>query len=367
MRSRRLAGESARAGFQAVSPGYFATLRIPLVRGRLLAAEDRAGAPAAAVVSETFARRFFAGRDPIGQRFRGFQRAPDSPELTIVGVVRDARRDGPHTDLTPLVYLAAAQPDTYAEQTHLWEVAVRAAAGDPRRLLPAIQRAVWSIDPFAADHERADARRGHRGIDGGAPVQHDAAERGGDPGRRARDRGRVRRGRACRRPAHARDRHPHRPRRRPPPRPLARGRERPAVGARRRRLRTRRRLRRHALPGHVAVRCHADRPRDVRWSRGVHAGRRGARQLCSRRAAPRRGIRCRRCGETDAGCYCLDATTGARRSRSCEDRKEQIRLVFAIIVVFFLLRDDAVAPRHLWDRFCVLASSPRPRPRSSRT
>ena len=138
---------SARAGFQAVSPAYFATLRIPLVRGRLLAAEDRAGAPAVAVVSETFARRFFAGRDPIGQRFRGFQRAPDSPTLTIVGVVRDVRRDGPHTDLTPLVYLAAAQPDTYAEQTHLWEVAVRAAAGDPRRLLPAIQRAVWSINP----------------------------------------------------------------------------------------------------------------------------------------------------------------------------------------------------------------------------
>jgi putative ABC transport system permease protein len=136
-----------RAGFQAVSPGYFATLRIPLVRGRLLAAGDRAGAPPVAVVSETFAHRFLAGRDPIGQRFRGFQTGVNSPELTIVGVVRDARRDGPGAELIPLVYLAAAQPDTYRERTQLSEVAIRSAGADAHALLPAIRRAVWSIDP----------------------------------------------------------------------------------------------------------------------------------------------------------------------------------------------------------------------------
>jgi putative ABC transport system permease protein len=140
-------GSVRRAGFQAVSPGYFATLRIPLVRGRLLAAGDRAGAPPAAVVNETFARRFLPGRDPIGQRFRESQTGVDSPELTIVGVVRDARRDGPGADLIPLVYLAAAQPDTYRERTRLSEVALRAAGAHPNGLLPAIQQAVWSIDP----------------------------------------------------------------------------------------------------------------------------------------------------------------------------------------------------------------------------
>jgi len=149
-----LAGDAAtgddsvrRAGFQAVSPGYFATLRIPLVRGRLLAAGDRAGAPPAAVVNETFVRRFLPGRDPIGQRFRESQAGVESPELTIVGVVRDARRDGPGADLIPLVYLAAAQPDTYRERTQLSEVGMRAAGVDPHGLLPAIQRVVWSIDP----------------------------------------------------------------------------------------------------------------------------------------------------------------------------------------------------------------------------
>ena len=149
-----LAGDAAtrddsvrRAGFQAVSPGYFTTLRIPLVRGRLLAAGDRTGAPPAAVVNETFVRRFLPGRDPIGERFRESQTGVDWPELTIVGVVRDARRDGPGADLIPLVYLAAAQPDTYRERTQLSEVAIRAAGADPHGLLPAIQRAVWSIDP----------------------------------------------------------------------------------------------------------------------------------------------------------------------------------------------------------------------------
>ena len=134
-----------------MSPGYFATLQIPLVRGRLVSAEDREGAAAAAVVNETFVRRYLASRDPIGQRFRRDQRAPASaalaaPELTIVGVVRDARRDGPHTELTPQVYLSAAQPETHP-WTQVEEVGVRAAAGDPRRLVSAIQRAVWSIDP----------------------------------------------------------------------------------------------------------------------------------------------------------------------------------------------------------------------------
>ena len=240
-----LAGEAATgddnvrlAGFQAVSPGYFATLRIPLVRGRLLAAGDRAGAPPAAVVNETFVRRFLPGRDPIGERFRGFQTGVDSPELTIVGVVRDARRDGPGADLIPLVYLAAAQPDTYRERTQLYEVAIRAAGADPHGLLPAIQRAVWSIDP-------------------GQPITNvltlDEVIAGSTAERRfnmillsavaflalgTRDRGRVRRRRPCRRRAHARDRHPHRTRRGPPRRPVARDRERPAVGRARRGRRT---------------------------------------------------------------------------------------------------------------------------------
>ena len=127
--------------FQVVTAGYFAALEIPLVRGRLLGAADRSGAPYAAVVSEAFVRRFFAGSDPIGQRFRLGSSMPDT---TVVGVVRDVRRDGKHAALVPQVYLPAAQAEIYGAP--LAEVAVR-AAGDPYALLPAVQRAIWSIDP----------------------------------------------------------------------------------------------------------------------------------------------------------------------------------------------------------------------------
>ena len=137
-----------RAGFQAVSPGYFATLRIPLVRGRLLAAGDRAGAPPAAVVNETFARRFLAGRDPIGQRFRRVSdRSPTRPSSPSSGSSATRGATG-HTRISRRRSTwPRRSPTRITSGRSLAEVAVRAAAGDPRALLPAIQRAVWSIDP----------------------------------------------------------------------------------------------------------------------------------------------------------------------------------------------------------------------------
>jgi len=134
--------EDRDADFQAVSPAYFAALGIPLVRGRLIEAGDRDGAPHVAVVSQTFVREFAGARDPIGQQFtRG---GPGSPVVTIVGVVGEVRRDGKEAKLTPQVYLPAAQTDVYP--VRLASVAVR-ADGDPHALVPAIQKAVWSIDP----------------------------------------------------------------------------------------------------------------------------------------------------------------------------------------------------------------------------
>ena len=134
--------EDRDADFQAVSPGYFAALGIPLVRGRLIEGRDRDGALHVAVVSQTFVREHLSGRDPIGQQFtRG---APGAPVVTIVGVVGEVRRDGKEAKLTPQVYLPAAQTDVYP--VRLAAVAVR-AAGDPHALVPGIQKAVWSIDP----------------------------------------------------------------------------------------------------------------------------------------------------------------------------------------------------------------------------
>jgi len=125
--------------FQAVSPGYFATLGIPLVRGRSLTPADRDGAPYVAVVNQAFARKILNGAEPVGRRFR----RGGAPWVEIAGVVNDIRRGGKTDEMRPQVYLAAAQTKLYP--VALADFAVR-AAGDPRRLVNAIQDQVLAID-----------------------------------------------------------------------------------------------------------------------------------------------------------------------------------------------------------------------------
>jgi putative ABC transport system permease protein len=126
-------------GFQTVSPGYFATLGVPLLRGRALTPQDREGQPPVAVVNQTFASRHFAGANPIGRRARRY----GAPWFEIVGVVNDIRRGGKTAEITPQVYLSSAQTGMYPVQ--LADLAVRTAT-DPRALVNAIQAEVWAID-----------------------------------------------------------------------------------------------------------------------------------------------------------------------------------------------------------------------------
>jgi predicted permease len=94
-----------------VTPGYFSTVALTLTRGRLFTDDDRFGAPRVAIIDEAAARRFFGGRDPIGQviTFRG--------PTTIVGVVRDVRTFGPEIDQPIALYLPLAQqPIAFAQQ-----------------------------------------------------------------------------------------------------------------------------------------------------------------------------------------------------------------------------------------------------------
>jgi predicted permease len=72
----------------AIGPGYFATIGATLVRGREFTRRDRDGAPNVAVVNEQMAKKFWPGRDPIGQRFK--TSALDDRDTEVVGVVRDS-------------------------------------------------------------------------------------------------------------------------------------------------------------------------------------------------------------------------------------------------------------------------------------
>ena len=129
--------------FNAVGTDYFATLRHPIVRGRPFDARDAADATPVAIVNETFARRYLAGRDPIGATARlGGQ---GGPLATIVGVARDGRyaREDLAGAPVPFVYVPWAQ----RAATALF-VQVRARPGvDPLALVPGVRRALAALDP----------------------------------------------------------------------------------------------------------------------------------------------------------------------------------------------------------------------------
>ncbi|HVS64230.1 MAG TPA: ABC transporter permease [Thermoanaerobaculia bacterium] len=96
----------------AVSPGYFETIGVPLLEGRMFDAQDRSGGSRVAIVNDEIARRHFQGASPIGRRLLG---ADDETPLTIVGVVGSVKQYGLRKE-TPLEYFVpfAQQPQASA-------------------------------------------------------------------------------------------------------------------------------------------------------------------------------------------------------------------------------------------------------------
>ncbi|MGH9467633.1 MAG: ADOP family duplicated permease [Terriglobales bacterium] len=96
--------------FNAVSPDYFRTLRIPLLAGRVFNLGDTRTSPPVAIVSQAFARQYFHGRNPIGETFRvEGARGVLGPVHTIVGVAGDTKYLTLRESFVPILYEAAAQ------------------------------------------------------------------------------------------------------------------------------------------------------------------------------------------------------------------------------------------------------------------
>ena len=107
------AGTVQASSCSPATPDYFRTLGIPLVRGRLFGASDRADAPPVALVNQAAAAAISAGRSPIGARI-SFDEPSDSAALwmTVVGVVGDVRHEGLGEPPYPQIYLPVAQART---------------------------------------------------------------------------------------------------------------------------------------------------------------------------------------------------------------------------------------------------------------
>jgi predicted permease len=129
---------------EVVTPEYFSTLGVPLRRGRALADADREGAPAVVVLSESAARHYWPGADPLGKRLR---LGPPGRGRTfaVVGVVADTRyRD--LREARPSIYFPLAQSFFPFAPTTL----VVRASGPPSAVVPALRRVVEETAPGVA-------------------------------------------------------------------------------------------------------------------------------------------------------------------------------------------------------------------------
>jgi putative ABC transport system permease protein len=124
----------------AVSPGYFETMGIPILRGRALDAADKAGAPPVVLINESFAKRKFPDGNAVGQHLRV---GPDrGPWFTIVGVVADVKQVSLAMGQADAVYMPTDQ-SWFADNVLSFVVRTR---GDAAALAPAVKRAIWSVD-----------------------------------------------------------------------------------------------------------------------------------------------------------------------------------------------------------------------------
>ncbi|HKG91229.1 MAG TPA: ADOP family duplicated permease, partial [Gemmatimonadaceae bacterium] len=122
-----------------ITPRYFETLGIRLLRGRDFGDADAPNAPQAAIVNEAFARYAWPGRDPIGQRFTD----GGTVTMTVVGVVENSGRRETVTGHGRFLYLPLRQRKDWIPDMTLHA----RVPGDPQPVLAAIRREIGAIAP----------------------------------------------------------------------------------------------------------------------------------------------------------------------------------------------------------------------------
>jgi len=137
-------GALAQVNIRHVTPGYFDAIRVHVIDGRPIDARDRIGTPMAAMVSQSFASRFWPGQNAVGRRVRRVGSAGSGPWMTIVGVAGDVMDNGLGADLGPTLYVPYFQQNTPTARISL---TIRVKS-DPLEIANQVRRAVWSVDPI---------------------------------------------------------------------------------------------------------------------------------------------------------------------------------------------------------------------------
>jgi putative ABC transport system permease protein len=133
------------ANVRMASPGYFRTLGLRLVSGREFSAQDAVDAPRVIIINESLARSAWPGQDPLGRTLvLDYQGGPTSRQ--VVGIVRDARYDGPRSDPAPEMFIPHAQ-NPYL----VMNVVVRTTV-DPATLTRSARAQSLKVDPDQPVH-----------------------------------------------------------------------------------------------------------------------------------------------------------------------------------------------------------------------
>jgi putative ABC transport system permease protein len=125
-----------------VSPGYFRAMGIPILRGREFTAQDRRDTPLVAVISETLARQYFPGQDPIGQRFHWGAR----DLFTIVGIARDVHISALDADPPAMIYNSMFQVQSGASTRTALLLRLDPARQRDQSFSSEIRQQVWALD-----------------------------------------------------------------------------------------------------------------------------------------------------------------------------------------------------------------------------
>jgi putative ABC transport system permease protein len=148
-RPRPEPGQRQGAAYFAITPRYFETMKIPILRGRDFTRTDTATSPLVMIINKTMADRFWEGQDPIGQSVT-LDFVPDEQPRVIIGVVGNSVIGRFQRQPTPMMYVP------HLQQQNRWlgpswdyramMAFVMRADGEPMALAPAVQRAVAEID-----------------------------------------------------------------------------------------------------------------------------------------------------------------------------------------------------------------------------
>ena len=129
-------GEEPQSDVRIVTPGYFETMKVPLLRGRLFDERDLADAVHVAILNETMATRYFPDEDPLGKVV-----VNPHGRSEVVGVVGDLRHYGLDSAPRPEIFLP------FHQSTINGMALVLRTENDPLQYAGAIRREVWAVDP----------------------------------------------------------------------------------------------------------------------------------------------------------------------------------------------------------------------------